>query len=73
MAIVRSFESRLRKLEAAHRPEGAVFFLAWGRDEAEAESVADRALARGVLRWGDTVVQAAWPGSDPRAGSARIA
>lgn len=62
MLTVRSIETRLRKLEAKHRPAEGVFFLAWGRDDAEIERAVANAKAQGEVGRGDTVVRAVWTG-----------
>src|SRR3712207_1347234 len=62
MLTVRGIETRLRKLEAKRRPAEGVFFLVWGRNEAEIErAVVDAKAQRNVAR-GDTVVRALWTG-----------
>ncbi len=35
--MLRSIETRLRKLEAARKPEDGVFFLIWGRNQDQIE------------------------------------
>src|SRR5215203_4845325 len=60
MLTVRGIETRLRKLEAKRRPLGGVFFLAWGRDEAEIERAVANAKAQGEVGRGDTLVRALW-------------
>src|SRR3954468_19395457 len=60
--MARAVEGRLRKLEAVRRPPKAVFFLAWGRNEAEIERAVADARAGGSLSRGDTVVRALWTG-----------
>ncbi len=62
MLAIRGIETRLRKLEAKRRPPEAVFFLAWGRDEAEIERTVADAKAGGDIGRGDTVVRAVWTG-----------
>jgi hypothetical protein len=62
MLTVRGIETRLRKLEAKRRPAGGVFFLAWGRDEAEIERAVANAKAQAEISRGDTVVRARWTG-----------
>src|SRR5215207_3582595 len=62
MLTIRAIETRLRKLEAKRRPAGGVFFLAWGRSEAEIERALANAKARGEVGQGDTVVRALWTG-----------
>src|SRR4051812_10779764 len=64
MPAIRGIETRLRKLEAARRPAGGVFFLAWGRDAAEIERAGTSARAAGSLNRGDTLVRALWTGPD---------
>ena len=51
---------RLRKLEGARRR--GVFFLAWGRDDAEIAGQLDEARARGIVGRGDLIVRAHWNG-----------
>ena len=60
--MARALESRLGKLEAARQPPKAVFFLVWGRDEAEIEQAVASARAGGSLGRGDTIVRALWTG-----------
>ena len=61
---MRALEARLRRLEAKHRPEGRVFFLAWGRTEEEASERVSLARAAGEVGPGDVVVMARWTGRD---------
>jgi hypothetical protein len=50
--MTRALETRLRRLETKLRPEGTVFFLAWGEDEgAEAQRVS-ATRAAGEVGWG---------------------
>jgi hypothetical protein len=42
-------ETRLRRLETERRTEGAVFFLAWGRDDEEASQRASLARTAGEI------------------------
>lgn len=41
--------------------KGAAFYLAWGRDEADASQAASLARAAGTIGRGDLVVVARWP------------
>jgi hypothetical protein len=56
--LARGIQMRLRKLEGARRT--GVFFLAWGRDDAEIASNLDQASARGIVGRGDLIVRAHW-------------
>jgi len=47
MLMIRGLETRLRKLEAKRRPAEGLFYLVWGRDEAEVEAALARAEAEG--------------------------
>ena len=58
--LARGIAMRLRKLEGARRT--GVFFLAWGRDDAEIAGQLDEARARGIVGRGDLVVRAHWNG-----------
>ena len=58
--LARGIQMRLRKLEGARRT--GVFFLAWGRDDAEIARNLDEARARGIVGRGDLVVRAHWNG-----------
>lgn len=58
----RALETRLRKLEAARKPDDGVFFLIWGRDEVQLELGLSNAVAIGTISTGDTVVRALWAG-----------
>src|SRR3954469_7318551 len=61
MLAIRALETRLRKLEAKRRPPEGVFFLAWGRDEQEADEMVARAHAALTLQPNDRVVKVPWP------------
>ena len=56
--LARGIEMRLRKLEGARRR--GVFFLAWGRDDAEIARNLDEARARGIVGCRDLIVRAHW-------------
>ena len=58
--LARGIQMRLRKLEGARRT--GVFFLAWGRDDAEIAGQLDEARARGIVGRGDLIVRAHWNG-----------
>src|SRR3954463_5020203 len=60
--LMRGIETRLRKLEAKRRPPEGVFFLAWGRSEAEIERALANAKAQGEVGRGDTIIRALWTG-----------
>lgn len=62
--MTRALETRLRRLEAKHRPEGRTFFLAWGEDEEAAAQRVSLARAAGEVGSGDVVVMAKWTGLD---------
>ena len=49
--LARGIPMRLRKLEGARHT--GVFFLAWGRDDAEIADQLDEARARGIVGRGD--------------------
>ena len=70
---MRGIETRLRKLEAARRPPGGVFFMAWGRDEAEIERAVANAKAQAEISQGDTLVRALWTGHNGTLASRWIA
>ena len=73
MLTMRGIETRLRKLEAKHRPAEGVFFLVWGRNEAEIEHAVASAKAQGELGRDDTVVRAVWTGHNGTPASRWIA
>jgi hypothetical protein len=56
----RGIQMRLGKLEGARRT--GVFYLAWGRDDAEIADQLDEARARGIVGRGDLVLRAHWNG-----------
>jgi hypothetical protein len=56
----RGIQMRLGKLEGARRT--GVFFLAWGRDDAEIAGQLDEARGRGMVGRGDLIVRAHWNG-----------
>ena len=58
--LARGIAMRLRQLEGARRT--GVFFLAWGRDDAEIARQLDEARARGIVGRGDLIVRAHWNG-----------
>jgi hypothetical protein len=58
--LARGIQMRLRKLEGAR--QRGVFFLAWGRDDAEIAGQLDEARARGIVGRGDLIVRAHWNG-----------
>jgi hypothetical protein len=58
--LARGIAMRLRKLEGARRT--GVFYLAWGRDDAEIARNLDEARARGIVGRGDLIVRAHWNG-----------
>jgi hypothetical protein len=58
--MTRAIEGRLRKLEAKRRSVEGLFYLVWGRDEAEVERTVMSARAAGIVRPGDTLVSALW-------------
>jgi hypothetical protein len=58
--VTRGIELRLRKLEGVGRR--GLFFLAWGRTEAEIEQAVVRARRAGLIKRGNRVVRAVWPG-----------
>src|SRR3954454_1325333 len=60
MLTIRGLEMRLRKLEAKLQPPEGVFFLAWGRDEQEADETGARAHAALTLQPNDLVVKFPW-------------
>src|SRR5215204_6149102 len=64
MLTIQGIETRLRKLEAARRPKGGVFFPAWRRDKDEIERAVASARAGGSVGRGDTLVRASWTAHD---------
>ena len=64
MLTSRGIEARLRKLEAKRRPAEGLFYLVWGRDEAEVERMVASAREAGIIGAGDTLVCAVWTGPE---------
>jgi hypothetical protein len=62
--LPRAIELRVRKLEAARLPPDAVFFLAWGRNDAEVQQVVRVAKSAGKISRGDLLVRAHWRGAN---------
>jgi hypothetical protein len=60
--LPRGIQMRLRRLEGARQT--GVFFLAWGRVDAEIAGKLDEARARGIVGRGDLVVRAHWNGNN---------
>ena len=60
--LTRGIQMRLRKLEGARC--AGVFFLAWGRDEAEIAGQLDEARAKGIVGRGDLIVRGHWNGNN---------
>ena len=48
--MTRAIEGWLRKLEAKRRSVEGLFYLVWGRDEAEVERTVMSARAAGIVR-----------------------
>lgn len=59
-----ALETRVRKLEALHRPAGGVFFALWGRDEHELAAERARLDEAGALPDPALLVCAVWPYED---------
>jgi hypothetical protein len=62
--LTRGIEIRLRKLEAARLPPDAVFFLVWGRSDAEIEQAVNHAKEAGTISRGNVLVRAHWRGAN---------
>jgi hypothetical protein len=62
--LPRAIELRMRKLEASRLPPDAVFFLAWGRNDAEIEQAVSDAKSAGKISRGDVLVGAYWRGAN---------
>ena len=66
--MARGIQSRLRKIEDKARPKGNAVFMAWGRDQAEAERILADARKAGIVRDGDRADAGVWtlPSEMPR-------
>ncbi len=72
--MARGIQSRLRKIEDKARPKGDAVFMAWGRDQAEAERILADARKAGIVRDGDQAHAGVWtlPSEMPRSRWARL-
>jgi len=60
MSVI-ALDRLLRKIEAARRPAGGLFYLLWGRSLDVIEDTLAAAMKAGTLSAGDQIVKAVWP------------
>jgi hypothetical protein len=63
--MLNGLTKRIVRLETARGRADGLFFIAWGRDQAEIEQTLADARASAAVRDGDTVVRAVWPNQTP--------